>query len=151
MCRSRLLALALAGTFLGVPAASEASPPGRTRSVLFQYQSASARRVELLGDFNHWRPEPMRRGAHGLWVRVKNLPDRATYRYAFSVDGWVVPDPRNRRRERLGLLEYSILSLGVATGNARTGHEVGPRSQEAVAALRTTQTPLVSLRTSYSA
>jgi hypothetical protein len=59
---------------------------GLSGNVLFQYKSRSARKVEILGDFNNWSPQPMYRDKNHVWVTVKDLP-AGSYRYSFLING----------------------------------------------------------------
>jgi hypothetical protein len=82
-------------------AASEAlknAPPsgGLSGNVLFQYKNSSAKKVELVGDFNSWTPEPMYIDQDKVWITVKDLPS-GTYRYNFVVNGKrEIRDPWNK-------------------------------------------------------
>ena len=70
----------------GVPAARA----GLTRFVL---RAPDATRVELMGDWNGWKPVATRQSANGVWYADIRLAP-GEYRYAFRVDGseWRVPD-----------------------------------------------------------
>ena len=59
---------------------------GLSGNVLLQYKSRSAQKVELLGDFNQWKPEPMYLDKAHVWITVKDLP-AGTYHYTFLVNG----------------------------------------------------------------
>jgi len=49
-----------------------------------------ARKVALAGDFNKWKPTPMKKGKNGAFVAVVALKP-GTYEYKFLVDDeWVV-------------------------------------------------------------
>lgn len=64
--------------------------PGYTRLAI---HDADAKRVDLAGDFDGWKPMRAMRSPDGTWyVDLKLAPGR--YRYAFRVDGttWRVPD-----------------------------------------------------------
>ncbi|HEV8612295.1 MAG TPA: glycogen-binding domain-containing protein [Gemmatimonadales bacterium] len=51
-----------------------------------------AAEVDVAGDWNDWRPVPLRKTANGVWYVDLSIP-RGLYRYAFRVDGksWQVP------------------------------------------------------------
>jgi hypothetical protein len=70
----------------GVPAAKA----GFTRFVL---RAPDAARVELMGDWNGWKPVAAQKSANGVWYADLRLAP-GEYRYAFRVDGseWRVPD-----------------------------------------------------------
>src|SRR3954469_21422516 len=90
-----------AAALLCLPAALTAGASEDYRNILFQYQNPTARQVSILGDFNGWRLEPMKRGARGLWISHQRLsPGR--YEYAFLADRRVVADPWNRNRTHQG-------------------------------------------------
>jgi len=77
--------------------------------IAFTYRSRRAKEVWLVGSFNGWKKgvDPFVVGRDGVtWTCVKTLKD-GTYRYAFWVDGQVIRDPNNRRREG----RYSVLVL----------------------------------------
>jgi 1,4-alpha-glucan branching enzyme len=62
---------------------------------MFQYKSRTADKVELVGDFNHWKPEPMYLDSAHVWVTVKDLK-AGPYHYVFLVNGKrEVRDPWN--------------------------------------------------------
>jgi len=72
-----------------------ATQGGLSGNVLFQYKNRGAQKVELLGDFNHWRPEPLYMDQAHVWITVKDLP-AGTYHYTFLVNGHrEVRDPWN--------------------------------------------------------
>jgi 1,4-alpha-glucan branching enzyme len=54
--------------------------------------AADARRVEVAGDWNQWRPVPLRRADNGVWYLDLAIAP-GVYRYAFRIDGqtWQVP------------------------------------------------------------
>jgi hypothetical protein len=74
-----------------MPAPSGVRPPaaGRTRVSI---RASDARRVELAGDFNQWKPVTATRADNGVWFVDLDLAP-GEYRYAFRIDGkeWRVP------------------------------------------------------------
>ncbi len=88
----------------GLPAESPASlaasvpepPPMATRRIRFSYRNSIPSRVEIIGDFNKWQPQPMTRGKNFEWyVAIPLRPGE--YTYNFIVDGKVIRDPNNPR------------------------------------------------------
>jgi hypothetical protein len=71
-------------------AAGAPQPRGTTR---LSIRAPEARRVEIAGDFNEWKPSAAIRTANGVWYADLSIPP-GQYRYAFRVDGkeWRVPD-----------------------------------------------------------
>lgn len=68
-------------------------PPVRDGFTRFSLRSREASRVELMGDWNGWKPVATERAANGVWyVDVRLNPGE--YRYAFRVNGseWRVPE-----------------------------------------------------------
>jgi Carbohydrate-binding module 48 (Isoamylase N-terminal domain) len=76
---------------------SAAPPPPPAEVVLarLDLHAPEARRVEVAGDFNGWRPEatPLRRGEGGVWSARIPLSPGKRYEYMFLVDGAWVGDP----------------------------------------------------------
>jgi hypothetical protein len=66
----------------------------------FEIDIARAKSVQIAGDFNDWRPEPLRRdgAASQRWSVNKPLP-RGEYRYKFVIDGEWMNDPLNPLRK----------------------------------------------------
>jgi 1,4-alpha-glucan branching enzyme len=80
----------------------------------FFCNAPTAHHVSLVGDFNEWnsKANPMARGADGVWTL--RLPFRhGHHRYAFDVDGQLVPDPaamgitRDDQGRRVSLMAVS--------------------------------------------
>ena len=72
------------------PSNVDAPATGRTRVAI---RANNARRVELAGDFNKWKPIAATRADNGVWYLDLQLPP-GEYRYAFRIDGkeWRVPE-----------------------------------------------------------
>lgn len=68
----------------------------KLRKVKFSYESADAREVFLLGDFNKWDPHahPMKNDGNGRWNRTVVVPS-GKYQYKFLADGQWLVDPCN--------------------------------------------------------
>ena len=82
------------------PAASKQQPQQKTgevklRNILFQFKSATARSVALIGDFNSWQPAQMQKKGNAWEVAVKVKP--GVYDYNYQVDGKIVLDPNNKK------------------------------------------------------
>ena len=73
------------------PRPAGALPPaaGLTR---LSIAAKNAGRVEVAGDWDQWRPLPLRRAENGVWYLDLAIPP-GVYRYAFRIDGqtWQVP------------------------------------------------------------
>ena len=70
------------------------------KGVVFTYKNASARDVQLAGDFNDWSPDKgvtTRQTPDGTWEKIARLGP-GVYQYRFFVDGEWQPDPANPRR-----------------------------------------------------
>jgi 1,4-alpha-glucan branching enzyme len=80
--------------------------------VFFSCDAPEAQHVALAGDFNHWRPAPMRRMPDGRWMASLELP-HGYHQYVFLVDDKPVLDPkasgkaRNERNEPVSLMAVS--------------------------------------------
>jgi 1,4-alpha-glucan branching enzyme len=82
------------------------------RPVNFYCAAPEAKKVEITGDFNHWRPFPMNRLLDGWWfVRLELC--HGHHQYRFIVDGKTLLDPNaigsalNERNERVSLIAVS--------------------------------------------
>ena len=60
--------------------------------VEFKLKAPKAKRVELVGDFNHWKTGtlPLQR-SEGIWQIMLPLP-KGRYHYNFVIDGSMTPD-----------------------------------------------------------
>lgn len=75
--------------------------PGRKKSVTFRYRDSVPERVSVVGDFNQWSPQLMRRVDRSNWsLTIKVAP--GSYAYNFIVDGQMIRDPSNKRVQRAG-------------------------------------------------
>ena len=68
-----------------------------TEGVLFAIRDASAQSVMIAGEFNDWRPEPMRLANEetGIWQTIRKL-GKGMHRYKFVVNGEWINDPHNQ-------------------------------------------------------
>ena len=87
---------------------AEATRPSETareaipfRRILFRYRDVVPRRVTIVGTFNRWKPQAMRKDRNHLWSIVLKLRP-GTYAYNFVVDGKMIRDPANRRAKKAG-------------------------------------------------
>jgi hypothetical protein len=71
------------------PSGVSAPARGFTRLAI---EARDASRVEVMGDWNSWKPVAAKRAANGVWYADVRLAP-GEYRYAFRVDGneWRVP------------------------------------------------------------
>ena len=69
----------------------------RLEFVDFRVHAPSAKRVCLVGDFNHWKPDtlPLAKLPGGIWELTMPLP-RGRYHYRFWIDGEERIDPQNK-------------------------------------------------------
>jgi 1,4-alpha-glucan branching enzyme len=64
------------------------------RRIGFTYFNSKCKKVELIGDFNKWVPEPMEQINEKQWaIAVAIAP--GDYGYNFIVDGRPIKDPNN--------------------------------------------------------
>jgi hypothetical protein len=56
------------------------------RTVRVAFSAAAGARVELLADWNEWRPEPLTDRGGGVFAREVRLPP-GTYHFVFRVNG----------------------------------------------------------------
>ncbi len=84
------------------------------RAVNFICHAPEAKSVNLVGDFNEWKPDanPMKHMPDKSWLLTLELK-HGHHRYAFLVDGVLTLDPRaqgvtrNDKGERVSLLPVS--------------------------------------------
>lgn len=80
----------------------ETTPPKKLtpkRKVLFQYRDSIPQRVSIIGDFNQWSPQLMKKGNGHLWTITLEL-EPGNYAYNFVVDGRVIRDPNNKKTKQ---------------------------------------------------
>lgn len=66
------------------------------RNILFSYRNSKPGRVEIIGSFNDWTPQPMRKGKNHTWTASFSLPP-GDHTYNYIADGKVIRDPNNPR------------------------------------------------------
>ncbi|OGR57145.1 MAG: hypothetical protein A3I11_01990 [Elusimicrobia bacterium RIFCSPLOWO2_02_FULL_39_32] len=91
-----------------VPDQEISGPP---KKVLFQYTDAFATRVTIVGDFNNWSPQLMKKNKKNNWIITMKLKP-GEYVYNFIVDGKMIRDPFNKRSKNAGQnVPSSVLKL----------------------------------------
>ncbi|MFN0116809.1 MAG: glycogen-binding domain-containing protein [Elusimicrobiota bacterium] len=83
------------------PATVQALPDSHTpivksdaRNILFKFFKPLAKEVFIIGDFNKWFKEPMKKNGKIWEIQVNLTP--GTYQYQFEVDGKKIKDPNNK-------------------------------------------------------
>jgi hypothetical protein len=76
------------------PAPSPSAP--EKRNIKFSYRDSRPARVEIVGSFNQWTPQPLAKGENHVWSTSVEL-GAGEYTYNFLVDGRPVRDPNNPR------------------------------------------------------
>ncbi|OGS23754.1 MAG: hypothetical protein A2297_08385 [Elusimicrobia bacterium RIFOXYB2_FULL_48_7] len=68
------------------------------RNILFQYKSSKAKNVQLIGDFNDWKSEPLSKSKTkpNTFELAKKIKP-GSYAYNYLVNGKVILDPNNRK------------------------------------------------------
>jgi hypothetical protein len=90
----------------------EASETIKLRKPKFVYFSSKAKKVSLIGDFNDWTEQPMRKVGKNRWEISIEIPE-GIYLYNFVVDGKIILDPNNKKPPKLSERGYksSVLEL----------------------------------------
>lgn len=82
------------------PAPPEAKPLEAQPEISFAFRDPGARQVAVAGDFNGWKPEPMKKDASQSWgLKLSLAPGR--YAYNFIVDEKMIRDPSNKESENV--------------------------------------------------
>lgn len=69
---------------------------GKKRNIGFTFRHSKAKRVAVIGDFNDWVPQAMKKGDGYQWsLSASMLPGE--YAYNFVVDGKPIRDPNNQK------------------------------------------------------
>jgi hypothetical protein len=83
------------------PAQKPEAAPARTaqpgmRNIGFSYKNSKVKKVELIGSFNNWIPQPLTKAENNTWKISVSLPP-GDYAYNFVADGRPVRDPYNQK------------------------------------------------------
>ncbi len=79
-------------------------------TILMEYKDAMAKKVFVLGEFNHWVRKPMKREKDIWSVSLKVKP--GSYEFKFVVDGKKMNDPNNPQISKSG---NSLLTVKAAS------------------------------------
>lgn len=84
----------------------------KLRKPKFIFFSSIAKKVSIIGDFNDWIEQPMKKIDKNRWELTIEIPE-GTYLYNFVVDGKIIVDPNNKKPSKLSKLGYksSVLEL----------------------------------------
>lgn len=86
----------------------------KLRHIRFSYFSAKAQNVSIIGDFNNWMPQPLKKvdKSKSKWEIVLEMPN-GKYLYNFLVDGKIVTDINNKKptEESSQGFQSSVLEL----------------------------------------
>ncbi len=84
----------------------------KLRRPKFVFFSSKAKKVALIGDFNDWVEQPMKKVDKNRWELSIEIPE-GTYLYNFVVDGKIVVDPNNKKPPQLSNRGFksSVLEL----------------------------------------
>lgn len=95
-----------------IPQQQDITTELKLRKPKFVYFSSKAKKVELIGDFNEWVPQPMKKVAPNKWELVIEIPE-GKYLYNFIVDNNRILDPNNKKPPELSPLGFksSVLEL----------------------------------------
>jgi len=76
-------------------------PSQSARKVHFQYRDSVPKNVAVIGDFNQWSLQLMKKDEKNRWNIVLRIKP-GTYAYNFLVDGKMIRDPSNRKMIKAG-------------------------------------------------
>ncbi|HLD29452.1 MAG TPA: glycogen-binding domain-containing protein, partial [bacterium] len=66
------------------------------RNIGFSFRHSKAKKVQIIGDFNNWVPQPLKKGKNYIWkITLRLAPGE--YAYNFVVDGKPIRDPYNQK------------------------------------------------------
>ncbi|MFN3550315.1 MAG: glycogen-binding domain-containing protein [Endomicrobiia bacterium] len=84
----------------------------KLRRPKFVYFSSTAKKVSLIGDFNNWIPQQMKKVNTKKWELIVEIPE-GRYHYNFLVDGRPVLDPNNKKPSEISKQGFksSVLEL----------------------------------------
>jgi hypothetical protein len=88
------------------------------KDVEFRFEKPDAQSVELMGEFNNWKAQPMTKQSGGTWTITVSLPP-GTHGYKFLVNGtdWYF-DPKNSNRKTVAGIENSAMEIAADGGTA---------------------------------
>lgn len=88
-----------------------AGPSTLAKEVEFRFEKADAQKVEVLGEFNDWKAQPMTKQSDGTWTITVSIGP-GTHGYKFLVNGtdWVF-DPKNSNRKTVNGVENSAMEV----------------------------------------
>lgn len=83
----------------------------KKRKILFQYRDSIPKRVSIVGKFNQWSPQLMKKNDQHQWsITLQISPGK--YAYNFIVDGKMIRDPSNKKSIQAGQkIASSLLSI----------------------------------------
>lgn len=78
----------------------------------FRFDDPEATSVDVAGEFNNWRPEPLQRDGDGPWTVTLDLaPGHYAYKFLVNGETWTL-DPANPARKFVDEIENSSIIVG---------------------------------------
>lgn len=96
------------------PAKTKSANPREKQQIVFRYIQSSAKKVSVIGDFNKWFRQPMKRDGDEWKVEVKLVPGKYTYVFVVNdaqtgASGKRVLDPANKQTTQDGKLSVLMV------------------------------------------
>lgn len=102
----------------------------QAKDQLFRFKESDAQSVGLVGEFNGWKPTPMKKDGDGSWTASVSLPP-GTYGYKFLVNGtdWTF-DPENSNRKKVDGIVNSAIEVTAANNTSSPANSLpSPKSE----------------------
>ncbi|MCB4790954.1 MAG: glycogen-binding domain-containing protein [Elusimicrobia bacterium] len=72
-----------------------------TRNIRFTLRHSKAKKAEIIGEFNSWVPQPMKKSDANTWL-IDIAIQPGEYAYNFVIDGRPMRDPNNPKTSNVG-------------------------------------------------
>ena len=82
----------------------------KLKKVSFRYHDSVPKKVSVVGDFNRWNPQSMKKDKNHYWTMTLKLSP-GEYAYNFLVDDKMIRDPSNKKTKKAGQKILSSLLI----------------------------------------